>query len=1008
MKRALSRLKSATLSLLILAGGVGPIVLSTAPVSASTAQLTPVLDTQIRQAHPNSTYEHSAVIYSSDNEYDGLFRFDASSMLAGNDVTSVTFSPYINYVQNGPQTLTVYAVSGDWVGTSSWNSTTSLRTGCIGTPLASLTVSQRQTRVSLPLPTSIVAPDGSVNLCTSTTSSNGQVRIASMEAADTPPYLDITTQPSQSTAADTTPPSVPQNLTGDLSATAVNLSWSASIDDTAVAGYQILRDGHVIATSADATFTDTTVVAGTTYQYAVTAFDGAGNTSAPSAVLTMAMPAAPSLPAASTILSLADPSLTDASSWAVSNVTSGVRWTNQDRTHQSPDAYAIGPNGQTVATVTMTGPGVTNIDSESDATNVIDGVPYVYVADAGGNLDARNEIYVHRFVEPALDVTKPGQNMTAAADSWTFTYPSGDLVADRSAGPDCEALLINPKTGQMFFLLKSYLGLSDQTGGWGVYAAPAGSANTPGTYNLTKITSIDMPLTDATWSMDGTEIALRTYDTAYVYKIQNGDVAAALANTPLTIATTSMQQSEGIAFSADGQALEFSTEDHNSTPAPVVRQPLPADYQVAPVTLVPSQEQPPVTSPPVVNPPAAQLNITNLGNATISSTASRYTTANVTPSGGVILLYVIAGRTDGTAGLPTTVSGLGTDWQLVKSMAVGSGNLQTAVYRSTGPTNSGAVTVSYASNQQHFTWQLIDTGSAAATVVQAAADTTSSTTPSVEFAQPVAMGDMLLSFLATNSSSQTTTVANNATQLGNKLVNRSPSLQQLAELQAGANQQSASFAAAGRVQKAIIGLDIGAGTASTSQPTSSGQTVAVIGDSLTYQDGYGTQNITNLLAQNGYPVGSSYVYGVGGKSITQPDTQGMTTAQNIAAARAQLGHVDTWLIALGTNDTGLDDQSFINSVTSIMNAIGPNDTVVWVGLGYYGVNNTNAAHFNPIMASILNNYANAHFADWNSYIHNGRDETGLWVYPVDSTHMTQAGYAIRNQFYVDQILLANQ
>src|SRR5690606_27650273 len=94
----------------------------------------------------------------------------------------------------------------------------------------------------------------------------------------------------------------------------------------------------------------------------------------------------------STIMSIDGSLITDSSSWAVSNVTEGVRWTNQDRTNQNPHVYAIGPDGKTIATVTMTGPGVTNVDPEAAATTVVNGTPYVYVSDAGGNIDKRDTI----------------------------------------------------------------------------------------------------------------------------------------------------------------------------------------------------------------------------------------------------------------------------------------------------------------------------------------------------------------------------------------------------------------------------------------------------------------------------------------------------------------------------------------------------------------------------------------------------------------------------------------
>jgi hypothetical protein len=178
--------------------------------------------------------------------------------------------------------------------------------------------------------------------------------------------------------------------------------------------------------------------------------------------------------------------------------------------------------------------------------------------------------------------------------------------------------------------------------------------------------------------------------------------------------------------------------------------------------------------------------------------------------------------------------------------------------------------------------------------------------------------------------------------------------------------------------------------------------VAVIGDSLTYQTGSGVANITAKYVSAGYTAGNISVYGVGGKPITAADSTGKTTVQNIADARTKLGTVDAWVIALGTNNTSDTDATFTSNVNTVLNAIGSTDKVVWIGLSYYSAANTNASHFNPLLSSAVGAKSNAKYADWNSFIHNGRDETGLWVYPTDSTHMTDTGYVIRNQYYVDQ------
>jgi chitodextrinase len=97
----------------------------------------------------------------------------------------------------------------------------------------------------------------------------------------------------QSTAAvattsptDTQPPSAPTNLTGTSTLpTQVNLSWTASTDNVGVAGYHVLRNGNQVGTTLATSYVDTGLATSTTYTYTVTAFDAAGNVSAPSSPL---------------------------------------------------------------------------------------------------------------------------------------------------------------------------------------------------------------------------------------------------------------------------------------------------------------------------------------------------------------------------------------------------------------------------------------------------------------------------------------------------------------------------------------------------------------------------------------------------------------------------------------------------------------------------------------------------------------------------------------------------
>ena len=81
-------------------------------------------------------------------------------------------------------------------------------------------------------------------------------------------------------SADTEPPSVPTGLTASAaSASQLDLSWTASIDDEQVAGYRIYRDDTQVGTSVSASYSDTGLTQNTGYCYTVEAYDTAGNPS---------------------------------------------------------------------------------------------------------------------------------------------------------------------------------------------------------------------------------------------------------------------------------------------------------------------------------------------------------------------------------------------------------------------------------------------------------------------------------------------------------------------------------------------------------------------------------------------------------------------------------------------------------------------------------------------------------------------------------------------------------
>ncbi|MEL7449962.1 MAG: Ig-like domain-containing protein, partial [Pseudomonadota bacterium] len=77
---------------------------------------------------------------------------------------------------------------------------------------------------------------------------------------------------------DTTPPSVPANISGSAdSDTSITLTWADAVDaQSGVFSYEVHRNGALIGSAADTTYTDTGLADATAYSYRVAAVNGSG------------------------------------------------------------------------------------------------------------------------------------------------------------------------------------------------------------------------------------------------------------------------------------------------------------------------------------------------------------------------------------------------------------------------------------------------------------------------------------------------------------------------------------------------------------------------------------------------------------------------------------------------------------------------------------------------------------------------------------------------------------
>ncbi|MGH3004329.1 MAG: fibronectin type III domain-containing protein [Gaiellaceae bacterium] len=127
---------------------------------------------------------------------------------------------------------------------------------------------------------------------------------------------------------DTSAPTTPSGLVATGStATSVSLSWSASSDDVGVTGYRVYRDGALVASTSTTSRTVSSLACGTSYTFAVAAYDAAGNTSgqASRTASTSACPEDTSAPTTPSGLAVTGSTATSVSlSWTASSDDVGV------------------------------------------------------------------------------------------------------------------------------------------------------------------------------------------------------------------------------------------------------------------------------------------------------------------------------------------------------------------------------------------------------------------------------------------------------------------------------------------------------------------------------------------------------------------------------------------------------------------------------------------------------------------------------------------------------------
>ncbi|WP_328481238.1 WD40 repeat domain-containing protein [Streptomyces sp. NBC_00377] len=240
-----------------------------------------------------------------------------------------------------------------------------------------------------------------------------------------------------------------------------------------------------------------------------------------------------------------DPRITESSGLAASRQHPGVYWTHND-SDDGPYLYAVdSATGKTVARLTLTGVG-TPRDVEAISIGPDN---QIWVGDIGDNLGGTWQyVWIYRLPEPKKLV-----DQTVKATQYVVKYSDG--------ARDAESLLVHPKTGRVYIIDKK------EDGGH-LYEGPA-KLSASGANIFRPVAAVDLWATDAAFSPDGTQLAVRGYFGGISYAWNGGRIEReGRLDVPL------QRQGESVSYSADGTKLMYGSEGSGSS---VVAEDAPGD-----------------------------------------------------------------------------------------------------------------------------------------------------------------------------------------------------------------------------------------------------------------------------------------------------------------------------------------------------------------------------------------------------------------------------------------------
>ncbi|MFF4271082.1 WD40 repeat domain-containing protein [Streptomyces sp. NPDC001536] len=231
-----------------------------------------------------------------------------------------------------------------------------------------------------------------------------------------------------------------------------------------------------------------------------------------------------------------DSRIIESSGLAASRQHPGIYWTHNDQDSGSY-LYAVdSATGETVARITLSGVG-----QQRDVEAVAIGPDnQIYVGDIGDNDGVTwPYVWIYQLPEP-----KNLTDQTIRAKQYVVKYSDGSR--------DAESMIVHPRTGRVYIIDK-------QEDGGHLYEGPA-QLSTSGANVFKPVAPVDLWATDAAFSPDGQQLAVRGYFGGIWYDWNGGDIKReGRLDVPL------QGQGESVTYSVDGTKLMYGSEGSESS-----------------------------------------------------------------------------------------------------------------------------------------------------------------------------------------------------------------------------------------------------------------------------------------------------------------------------------------------------------------------------------------------------------------------------------------------------------